>query len=206
MIKINLLRNLGMTQGGASLEAAGAAGGGGGAAMSLSDDAQKQVALKVAAFLVLPIALYIYEYFNLTSLQEALIQQQQKVQQIQAEKSKYGDTGPRVERFNKEKARVEKEIEAVRNLARVRLREVKALDALQSLMPNRTWVKKVSIEGNVVKLEGYSSSETGVTEFIRALENSVSFSRVEPKSTVQENLASGPVKRFEMDFRIGKQD
>lgn len=55
-------------------------------------------------------------------------------------------------------------------------------------------------------MDGYTTSNDGVSELIRSLEANIYFSKVEPKFTEQETWASGSVKKFELEFRIGKQD
>lgn len=195
MIKINLLKNMGGTEGGA-----------GGVSVAITNETLRMVVLKVFATFILIIGLMIYENVNLSEIDDQIKKIQLNVQQVQAEKAKFGDAGPKIELYNKEKIRVDKELEVVRVIARNRLREVKALDAIQSLMPAKAWTKKIVIEGNLVKLDGYTSSDDGVNEIIRALEGSVYFSKVEPKNTSQENRPGGPVKRFELEFRIGKQN
>ena len=198
MIKVNLLRNLAVAQGVSPSGGAFDALGGGDAAT------QKQAGIKAAAMLIFPILLYVYETFNLSTLRGELVAVQTAIQGIEAEKSKFGDLGPRVDKYKKEKARIDEELAIVRGLALSRLREVKSLDALQSLVPQKTWLNKVAIEGTKVKVEGFTTSTEGISELIGALDRSAFFSKIEPKSTSQEMLPSGPAKRFELEFRVGK--
>jgi Tfp pilus assembly protein PilN len=195
MIKVNLLRNMGLAKGGTADQAE-----------AVAPETARLAVAKVIAILTFPLLLYIYERVNLNEAEVSLHGVQEKVQSVKNERAKFGDAGPKIEMYNKEKARVDKELEVVRTIARNRLREVKALDAIQSLMPLKTWTKKLSIDGNVVKLEGYTSSNDGVSDLIRALEANVYFSKVEPKYTTQEDTPNGPVKKFELEFRIGKQE
>jgi Tfp pilus assembly protein PilN len=194
MIKINLLRTTGLQ--GAPQEA--------GAATSV--DGRNDAYKKIAAILVGPLLLFAYENLTQTELRDELNQLNARVAEAQGEKGRFGDQGPRVAKYTKEKERIDSETEVVKELARNRLREVKSLDAIQSLMPPKTWIRRLEIEGNTVSMEGYSITDSGVADLIRALESSVFFSRVEPKSTSQEMLPTGPVKKFELEFRIGKRE
>jgi Tfp pilus assembly protein PilN len=200
MIKVNLLRNMGLVQG------AGAADSGGAGASAVSVDARQDAIKKLLAIFIIPVALIAYEKTSVSDLETEMANLQNRLVEVQTERERFGDQGPRVEKHSKEKKKIEEETEIVKDIARVRLREVKSFDALQSLIPQRTWIKKVAISGNTVSLEGYSATDSGVSDFIRALENSVFFSRVEPKSTSQEMLRTGPVKRFELEFRVGKRE
>ena len=196
MIKVNLLRNVGTTQ----------VGGITSAGEVVPSNVGRQIFTKVFCMLLFPIALIGYEKFNISVLNSEYAQNEAKIKEVEKARSKYGDVGPKVERYTKERKHVDEQLAVVRKLARTRLRDVKALDALQSLVPEQTWFQKVSIDENNVKLYGYTMSEDGISILIRALENSPFFSQVEPKSTSQENLAAGPAKKFEMDFHIGKAE
>ena len=197
MIKINLLKNSGLTQGGTPThETPGLA----------SNDIKKAAFGKLAAIVALPILLYAYERSNISEVTETLNHDRQRLDVLVAEKAQYGETGPRVEKLTKEKQKIDAEVEVIRGLARNRLREVKTLDAIQSLMPDQTWAKKISIDANLVKIEGLSSIEEGVTNLIRALDGSAFFSRVEPKSVAREGEGKDQFKKFEIEFRIGKSD
>jgi Tfp pilus assembly protein PilN len=195
MIKVNLLRNTGMAQAG-DLNL-----------MAASPDVKRAMGIRVLVILLFPFALYIYESISIHQAQRELDEWKAKVATLTAEKAKYGDAAPRIEKASKQKALVEKKLDAIRGIARSRLREVKTLDALQTLIPPRTWIRRVSMDGNLVSLEAFSSSSEGVTEFIRALDSSVFFSKVEPKKTMQETTPAGVVvKKFELEFHIGKND
>lgn len=195
MIKINLLKNSGLASSSASQEDKS----------EVPNEVKKLALTKVLAILALPLVLYGVEQVNLNDKRDQLTKKNQTLRKLNEEKAKYGDAGPRIERYTKEKERIDGEIEVIRNLANSRLREVKTLDTIQSLMPPDAWARKITIEANYVKLEGYSNSEEGTSNLIRALENSPFFSRVQPKRVSQER-SNEVLKRFEIEFRIGRND
>jgi hypothetical protein len=195
MIRVNMLRNTGIGQaGGLSIEAA-------------STDAKRAVLYRLIVIMLFPLSIYIFELLNLRDQEADLKDWRAKVEKLQAEKAKYGDAAPRIEKAAQQKALVEKKLEAMRAIAQSRLREVKTLDALQTITPPKTWIKHVAIDGNSVVLEGFSATSEGVTDFIRALDSSVFFSKVEPKRTSEEVVpGGGTVKKFELGFQIGKSE
>lgn len=195
MIKINLLKNTVLTSGSASQEQKS----------DVPNEVKKLALIKALAILALPLFIYSFEQVNLSNKREKLTKTNETLTKLNQEKAKYGDAAPRIERYTKEKERIDGEIEVIRNLARARLREVKTLDTIQTLMPPDAWAKKITIEGNYVRMEGYSSSEEGTSNLIRALENSPFFSRVQPRRVAQEK-SSEVLKRFEIEFRIGRND
>jgi Tfp pilus assembly protein PilN len=189
MIKVNLLRNMGLDQVGGD---------------AVSADTQRKALIKILVVGLFPGALMIYEKFNLSVLSAEVQEVEAKVQKVEQEKASFGDAAPIVEKYTKEKKKIDKDLDVIRGLAKNRLREVKALDALQSLLPSHSWISELKIVDNNVNLRGYSTAEEGVADLIRALDQSAFFSKVNPKSTIEEVLPSGPVKKFELEFRIGK--
>ena len=197
MIRINLLRNVGMSTGGAAVQSA---------SIAISPDLQKAAGIRLAVILLFPLAVFGYEKFNLSVLQGEVDKVNAQVTDINNQKAAFGSVAPKVERFTKEKKEIEKQADAVRELARSRLREVKTLDALQSFMPEQAWLSDLSIKGNVVVLNGFTLADDGVTRLIKALESSVLFSQITPTSTSKVDLPGGPAKKFQLEFRVGKQE
>ena len=191
MIKVNLLKNIALTKAG-------------GVADVSATNVQRQALTKLLAIIFLPAMLIVVEKFKLNALTEQVDVVEQKIRGIEASKAQFGEAGPKIEKYSKEKKRIDQEMDVIRGIAKTRLREVKALDSLQSLIPQRTWFDTIEISGTLIKLLGYTTSDAGVADLIKALESSPYFSKVEPKSTSQENLPSGPAKKFEIEFRIGK--
>ena len=196
MIKINLLRNVGVS--------AQSVGGGEGDASPMSPTANKAAGARIAVILLFPVALYVYDMIANSTLEQELHDVTAKLESVKAERAKFGDTGVRMEQYTKDKKVLDEKVDAIREIARNRLREVKSLDALQSLIPTKTWLSRVDIKGSLVRITGLTSAEEGITDLIRGLESSSFFSRVEPKSTSQETLGAVTVKKFELEFRVGK--
>lgn len=195
MIRVNLLKDLGFEPvGGAGLDIA-------------SVDLQKQAGKKLALILLFPALLMAYEKFNVSGIESETEAIQRQAQSIQAENAQYGDIGPRVAQYTKEKEKIMRELNVVKGLTEPRLRELKALDQLQSLVPQATWLKKFTMKGNSVVMTGYSTSSERISELIGALDNSPFFSEVIPKGTQQVQLQSAAsASQFEVEFYIGQRE
>lgn len=201
MIRINLLRNMGMSSAGTAMGTSLAG------SELVSVDVRRQAAIKVVIILLFPMMLFIWEKIRINSLQAEQAQIQQRVDAVEAEKASFGSAAPRVEKANKLKEKIEKQIKVIRELAKNRLREVKALDQLQSVLPSGTWLNQVSMEGGKITLEGYALNEGSLTELLTALNSNVFFSMVQPKgTTLMPNEALGSVTSFNIEFRIGRQE
>lgn len=194
MIRVNLLRNTGLD----------AAVVGGPGIQVVAVDQQRIAAMKGVVILLMPIALYVYEKINISNLQQAASEVSQRVTSVEAEIAQYGDQGPRVEKYTKEKQRIGQHLAGIEAIAKDRLREVKALDNLQSITPVQVWFESVRIDTGLVKAVGFSNTDEGVATFYASLQNSPVFSGFEPKS--QEQVTTNGVKamKFEVEFRVGK--
>jgi Tfp pilus assembly protein PilN len=202
MIRVNLLRNMGMSSAGTGIGTSIA-----GTGELVSVDIRRQAAVKAVIILMFPVMLFIWEKLRINNLQSEKAQFQQKVDLVEAEKASFGSAAPRVEKANKLKERIESEIKVIQKLAKNRLREVKALDQLQSVLPAGTWLSELTMDGGKILLEGYALNEGSLTELLTALDGNVFFSMVQPKGTsLQNNEALGSVTKFSIEFRVGRQE
>jgi Tfp pilus assembly protein PilN len=200
MIRINLLRNMGMS----SATAMGTSIAG---SEIVSVDVRRQAAIKVVVILLFPVLLFVWEKLRINSLQADKAQVQQRVDAVEAEKASFGSAAPRVEKANRLKAKIEKEIKIIRELAKNRLREVKALDQLQSVLPSGTWLDNVTMENGKISIDGFALNEGSLTELLQALSANVYFSTPKPKGTsVVQNPTLGSVTKFNIEFSVGRQE
>lgn len=202
MIRINLLRNMGMSSAGTGMGTSVV-----GASDLISVDVRRQALIKASVILLFPVLLFVWEKLKINSLQSEKAQVQQRVDAIEAEKASFGSAAPRVEKANMLKEKIEKQIKVIRELAKNRLREVKALDQLQSVLPSGTWLTDVNMEGGKITLEGFALNEGSLTELLTALNSNVFFSMVQPKGTsLQTDAALGSITKFSIEFRVGRQE
>lgn len=202
MIRINLLRNMGMSSAGTGMGTSVV-----GTGEIISVDVRRQAALKAVIILLFPVLLFIWEKLRINTLMSEKAQIQQKVDAVEAEKASFGSAAPRVEKANKLKERIETEIKVIQKLAKNRLREVKALDQLQSVLPAGTWLSEVSMDGGKIMLDGFALNEGSLTELLTALNSNVFFSMVQPKGTSLQNIEGlGSVTKFSIEFRVGRQE
>jgi Tfp pilus assembly protein PilN len=129
-----------------------------------------------------------------------------QVAEVDKKKASFGDIAPKVEKFTKEKAKIDKQLEVIRELSRNRLRGVKALDSLQSLIPSQVWFDDIAIDGDHVIASGFSNTDEGITTLYSALNNSPVFSQFTPRDQVETVVNEIRVKRFQVEFRIGRQE
>ena len=93
---------------------------------------------------------------------------------------------------------LEQKLTIMKKLSRVRLREVKALDYIQSILPEKVWFKDMRFDDNKLSLNGFAVGDDDLNELTRALENSVQFSNVIILQAKDEKLQNGTYKQFEI--------
>ncbi|RYZ74522.1 MAG: hypothetical protein EOP05_09165 [Proteobacteria bacterium] len=204
MIRVNLLRSTGMTPAAPAMGGMFSGMGSGGGTSVAVVDQEKVGGIKLAVILCFPILLYAYEFMNISGLETEKAKVEAEAAAVEGKRAAYGDSGPKVEKYTKEKQRIDTQLATIRELTKTRLREVKTLDSLQSLTPAQVWFDSIKIEGNLVKASGYSITDEGLASLFQQLNSSPVFSKFEPKSQTQSTSASGQrTVKFEVEFTIG---
>ncbi len=196
MIKVNLLRNLGATvsPAGTSISTATVVGA----------DMQKEGLKKLLVILAGLTLVVAYERYNLSIKQGEIDALSAEAVALQAERQKYGDVTPIVEKYTIQKAKLEAQIKVLSTLTVNRLREVKLLDAIQSILPTKAWLREIHLEAGKVTMVGFAPTDQDVAELYKALEKNVLFSAVKVKTEETNGPGTGRVQKFEFGFLAGK--
>jgi type IV pilus assembly protein PilN len=201
VIRVNLLRNISGGVGPANL------GTGITAMPELSKEGQKQAALRLAVIFGAVGLLWFYEHNEITAKNQQLAQVQAQIAEVQAAKQRFGDAGPIVEKYNKQKDILAAQIKVLEGLTINRLREVKLLDALQSLIPQKAWLESIISDKGHVKIKGFAPDAETVNNLFRQLENNVLFSQVQQTTNVDQDVPEvGLLRRFEFEFIAGRPE
>jgi Tfp pilus assembly protein PilN len=164
--------------------------------------AQAEAILKIVAVFI-PLTLVIgYEMYNTDQLRA-------RAAQVSAElstaKAKIETLKPQVEAvktFQANKAQLESKINVIRGISKERLRNVKALDALQSIVPAKCWFTQLKLTDNLVSMKGMAIEDVDVSQLMAGLEESVYFANVVLKGVESERTKDGVFKKFEIDVGL----
>ena len=107
-----------------------------------------------------------------------------------------------IKKFREDKARLEIQISTIESLTKERLREVKILDAIQSDIPQKTWLTKVDVQNDLLTLTGFAAADADTTTFMEKLSNSIHLKDVNLIKSEENQIASGYIKRFEISSAI----
>jgi Tfp pilus assembly protein PilN len=195
MIRINLLKNLGLSTAGALGEGELTVG-----------ETRQQIALKAVVLVIPMILLMAYEKIHLDSLTAEAEAINVQVKKIESSIGSFGQDAPKVAEYKLREKKVEDEKKIISELSNRRLKEVKALDALQNVLPDRSWYELIDINDGKVKLQGYTLNEHGADELVKSLSSSVFFSDVELRKFEAVDINGTAGKKYELEFNIGKRE
>jgi Tfp pilus assembly protein PilN len=123
--------------------------------------------------------LMMYESQNIKSLQETQARIAAQVQKLQGDNAvKLADVA-KVKDVEVQAKELEDKLKILKLLSKLRLREVKTLDFMQSSIPEKVWLKDINYESDKIHVEtghftfsGNAVATEELTEFVRRLEDS----------------------------------
>jgi Tfp pilus assembly protein PilN len=155
------------------------------------------------ALLVVPLILIIsFDYYEINQRQYTLATATSELAQA---KQKLESLKPQVEavtKFKENKKQLQTKIDVIRNISKERLKNVKALDALQSIIPAKVWLNKLTLKDNHVTMDGSAIEDSDVATFMQGLEESVFFAGVILKSVESEKSKEGVYKKFSLEMNL----
>lgn len=148
------------------------------------------------------IALIVYEKYNAFTLNDAnqLLVQEQGQLEMQLGKDK--SSLDQYKTSETDAKALEDKLSIIKKLSRTRLREVKALDYIQEIIPDKVWLKQLMIDQEMVKISGYSMLDEDLSTFIQTLDKSAYFQNVILTQASEVSSKSGNYKQFDISARL----
>lgn len=103
-----------------------------------------------------------------------------------------------VAKFKAKKAEIEQKLAVIENLERSRSGPVHIMDELASNIPERVWLNDLDADNGQLSLSGMSLDNELVALFLRALDDSPYFARVELESTELKLVDSLKLNTFQI--------
>lgn len=211
MIKINLARTkVGETQfpGGPG----GAAGAGGGISVSDKGTENREAAIRMLLIASFTVALMIYENQNVDSLNQEQVHLQSQVAELEAAGQVKKTELESVKDVEAQAKEMEDKLKVLAQLSKLRLREVKTLDFMQSSIPEKVWLKEMrfisekekSSDGKFV-FKGSSVATEDLTEFVKRLEDSAYLNEViviRNQEVAIPSRPEGTMREFEFTAQV----
>jgi len=165
-------------------------------ALGFFESDRLQIAVKLLLILVPVLLTFTYRQFliNRADSKHTSLLQEKKTSD---EKLRSFDASLKdIERFEEEKQKLNAQLKVIKTLSKERLKSVKSLDALQSLIPSSAWLDSLKIIGDKVDLEGFAVNDVVVSEFMGQLASSIYFSHVILADSTEASTIEGSVKKF----------
>lgn len=186
MIRVNLARNRVVDP---SLAAANVTGSG---------DQTREGIVKIVFILLFSLGLMMYESQNIRSLNEDRARLQANVNELEARAQTKAAEVEGIKDIAKQAQELEDKLKVLKLLSKLRLREVKTLDFMQSSIPEKVWLRvvnfdaeKLNAEKGHFQFEGNAVNTEDLTEFVKRLEDSAYLEEV---IVIKNQEVAGPGK------------
>ncbi|MNJ92476.1 Fimbrial assembly protein (PilN) [compost metagenome] len=194
MIKINLASSQSSGMGALGSASMGMSSDG----MMLDQEVRKEGLKRALILLLAPLALYAYEQQNIPQKISLLNSKSAMLAETQAYNEKAAASVAEIKRFKEEELKIETRIAALSKIAKDRQREVRVLELLQNVLPEKAWLTRLDIKPDRVTIEGLALSDFEVSTFMESLTKSVYLMDVNLVSSKEEILEGMSLKRFEI--------
>jgi type IV pilus assembly protein PilN len=202
MIRINLASNM---KGAASNTTTSFTLGSTFGSDSLGDSDIKRRALIRMLVVFLPvIGLYSYEYISIPELKSSVRSKSSYLSDLKQKNLEAQGAVDEIEKFRKDKDRLQLQIDTLEGLASERSKEVKVLDTIQRDIPSRVWLTKVVLSGDQMTLQGYSTADLETTNFMDSLSKSVHLKEVRLIKSFEQQFDGSVSKVFEIGLVIDR--
>ncbi len=201
MIKINLLKNRGdAAQANTSTSTVnyetyfdnGADGASGG----------KLIFSRLLVMFMATASLMIYEHYNIDNLQSQKTELNAKLNEAKAKLQQKQPLADNALILQKKIQDLEARIRAIKDLSKIRLREIKAIDYIQNVIPERVWLTTLNIDGDKVQIDGGALSDEQLSRFMDAIDGKSFFRNVILLRAVEEKTKEGTVKKFQISSSL----
>jgi len=159
---------------------------------------QKQILQHVGALLVVvAIAVFgvfaadLYKTSELTALED-------EFSAIKAENDLLRIKIGKIKDLDKLRADVERKLELVDQLQKGRFYTLLTLSGLADLIPENVWLSEIKDTGGSLSISGLGESNKAVANFMRALDQSQTFSAVSLKTIERTESGNVPIRKFSL--------
>lgn len=144
----------------------------------------------VIALLVFGLAFYYFE--------QSIKYQNQRNQYLTQEIAKLDQQIAEIKRLEAQKASLIARQEVIEQLQASRTQMVHLFDELVKTIPNGVFLEKITQQGTSISLEGYSQSHSRVSDYMRRLESSKWFSKIELVYIKADNTLVSHEQKFKL--------
>ena len=164
------------------------------------ETAIQQIVIFVSAIvlcLVLVLAVYFVKIAQISSTKNEITAANAKINELKAKIGK-------LDEIKKLKDEVKRKLDILAELRKNKSGPAKRLASLSDVTPDQLWLETYKESGTDVKVAGISMNEELIAQFIRAVEASSDYEKVELLVSEQKDVSGVKFKRFELTFKLEK--
>lgn len=158
--------------------------------------------IKITLFFVPMIGMMVYENIVLSQKRDEVAKLESENATLVQQTTGLDGQIKAARKLEEEKNRLQSQIEIIKKLSKERLNNVRALSAIQDVIPQKVWLTSLKFEKEKVELKGLSQDRTEVTDFTNALDRSIYFQDVDLKYIQQELGKEGNLQKFEATAKL----
>ncbi|MDG0816721.1 PilN domain-containing protein [Bdellovibrio svalbardensis] len=171
----------------------------------LSPEETRKEALKRLVIMLIPaLALYAYQEQNVPQKQSELNAKTQMLNELTAYNAKQSASVAEIKKFKEDEALIEARIAALDKISKDRHREIRVLDLLQQVIPEKAWITQIKITPEKVTVQGLALSDFEVSGFLEALTKSVFLMDVNLVNSSESLVDGVSLKKFEISCLLEK--
>ncbi len=160
------------------------------------------ILLKLAVTILPLLGIIGYDYYADGQRQRALAVASAELQEAKVKLASLKPQVDAVMKFQENKKQLQAKIDIIRALSKERVKNVKALDALQNIIPVKTWLTRIEIKESRVVMEGLATEDVEISNFMQGLEESVFFAKVILKGVTSDRSKEGVNKKFSIETSL----
>lgn len=157
---------------------------------------------KIVLALIWAAALITYESYHIGELNSQLANINQERDSLAAEIQLKQPQAEKARALQKEIQDIDARVKSIKQLSKVRLREIKAVDFLQNVIPEKVWVTNLDFGESTLKIEGGAVSDDQLNRFVDSLEGKSYFRNVIVLRSVEAKAKDGTIKSFQVSSSL----
>jgi type IV pilus assembly protein PilN len=162
-------------------------------------DIKREIALVILSYIFIIFVLF-YTFNNLHTRQKVL---RAKVKTVNMETQKYKSIEEKLKTLKKKKRIIEEKIQIVSNLEKSRKKLLAILDTIsENFLVDKMWLEELEIEDNKVHIKGVALGNESIAEFMKRLETTPLFQKVDLIKTQKEKVQQINLTSFELECKI----
>lgn len=154
------------------------------------------ILIKLVLMFVAIGGLQYHESINIPKLQNELNERQNLLMETTEYNNRAAGAVAEIKKLKEHKVLIQKQISSLDGLSKVRLKYIKALDLMQTNIPEKMWFVGLKSKDSVLEVSGLSFSETEISQFLDVMGRSVYFSDVSMQSSEDVAFKDGDSRKF----------